>query len=267
MAFQFDTETQLTEQSPGEWSLTLSDQWNIGDNPNGGYLLAPLLRGLSTLSPHSDPLSVTAHYLRPGSGNASALVHGSLVRSGRNISTLRGSLEQAEKTRVEVLAAFGTLGAGSDQAPQVSIPAPEIPGPDQCRSRSGLEQGVELLIQNRVEIRIHPDQVKAGGPEKAEISGWIRFLDGRQPDPLGLVLFADVFPPPIFGLLGRIGWVPTIELTVHIRRLPAPGWVQAEFVTEDLHDGRMIESGRLWDSTGALVAQSRQLAMLLTPEG
>jgi acyl-CoA thioesterase len=57
--------------------------------------------------------------------------------------------------------------------------------------------------------------------------------------------------------------VPTIELTSHVRRRPAPGWVQGRFVTEDLQDGRMIEDGWLWDSTGALVARSRQLAMLL----
>ena len=68
-------------------------------------------------------------------------------------------------------------------------------------------------------------------------------------------------------LLGKIGWVPTIELTVHVRQRPAPGWVCGQFVTEDLHDGRMIESGTLWDSTGALFARSRQLAMLLPDPG
>jgi hypothetical protein len=35
------------------------------------------------------------------------------------------------------------------------------------------------------------------------------------------------------------------------------------FVTEDLHDGRIIESGTLWDSKASLFARSRQLAMLL----
>ena len=64
-------------------------------------------------------------------------------------------------------------------------------------------------------------------------------------------------------LLGAIGWVPTIELTVHVRRRPAAGWIVGQFRTEDLLDGRMVENGALWDSTGALIAQSRQIGLVL----
>ena len=63
--------------------------------------------------------------------------------------------------------------------------------------------------------------------------------------------------------MGSVGWVPTIELTVHVRRRPAPGWVLARFECDDLAGGRMIETGSLWDSSGALVARSRQLGLLL----
>jgi acyl-CoA thioesterase len=56
--------------------------------------------------------------------------------------------------------------------------------------------------------------------------------------------------------------VPTIELTVHVRRRPAPGWMLGQFRTLDLIDGRLIEDGVLWDSAGNLVAQSRQLALV-----
>ena len=94
--------------------------------------------------------------------------------------------------------------------------------------------------------------------------GWIRFVDGTPPSTLALPLFADAFPPSLFSRFGRVGWVPTIELTVHVRRRPAPGWIQARFECDDLADGRMVESGTLWDSTGRVVARSRQLGLLLT---
>ena len=103
----------------------------------------------------------------------------------------------------------------------------------------------------------------AGSTNVAKVAGWIRFLDGREPDTGSLPLFTDTFPPSTFSLLGVVGWVPTIELTVHVRCRPAPGWIQAEFSTEDLQQGRMIESGRLWDSTGQLVAQSRQIGLVM----
>ena len=98
------------------------------------------------------------------------------------------------------------------------------------------------------------------------MSGYIRFADGRAPDTRSLVLFADAFPPSVFSSLGVVGWVPTVELTVHVRARPAPGWIKAVFTTDDLSGGRMIESGKLWDSQGRLVAQSRQLGLVMNSD-
>ena len=96
------------------------------------------------------------------------------------------------------------------------------------------------------------------------MEGWIRFGDGAEPSTVALPLFSDAFPPSLFSKFGRVGWVPSVELTVHVRRRPAPGWVQARFECDDLVDGRLIESGALWDQDGMLVARSRQLGLLLT---
>jgi acyl-CoA thioesterase len=124
---------------------------------------------------------------------------------------------------------------------------------------------VALPLLERLDIRLHPEETQAGDAKRAQVTGWIRFKDGRAADARSLLLFADTFPPSVFGLLGPVGWVPTVELTVHIRRRPAPGWILGQFRTEDLADGRMIENGLLWDSTGQLVAQARQLALVRTP--
>jgi acyl-CoA thioesterase len=265
MTWQFDAETAVSPVGPGRWSATLSSAWNIGDNPNGGYATALVLRALAEVAGHEAPISMTTHFLRPALGGAPAAVHTEVIRSGRRTSTVAGYLVQDSQERLRVLATFGDLGGGGpDGAPRLTVARPELPPPQDCRDRGSLEQGVELPILGRVEVRVNPDQAEPGTAGAAEVSGWIRLADGRPTDATVLPFFADAFPPSLFGLLGRIGWVPTIELTVHVRHRPAPGWVQARFVTHDLQDGRMIEDGDLWDADGRLVARSRQLGLLMT---
>jgi acyl-CoA thioesterase len=299
----FDDETRTTlnrATAEQQGAATVYDgqvhpAWNIGDNPNGGYLLALTLAAVRQATPtHVDPLSVTVHYLRPGLPGQPCRIDVQVLRSGRTLSTVRATLVQAGTARLEVLAALGDLGDLEHAAePVLTLPMPPMPPPEQCRSRSGDAQGVGLPILSRLDIRLHPEQALAGvradsdadadadatagaradadvserpgSAGRAEISGWIRFHDGREPDALACLLFADAFPPALFGLLGAVGWVPTVELTVHVRRRPAPGWMLGQFKAHDLSDGRVIEDGALWDAQGRLVAQSRQLALVRSP--
>lgn len=240
--------------------------FNIGANPNGGYLLALAAVALQQATPaQPDPLSITVHYLRPGLSNQPCRIDTQVLRSGRALSTVRATLVQDGSARLEVLAAMGDLSR--DAAPLLTLPMPDIPPPDECPVRSPGEQGVGLPILSRLDIRLHPQQARAGAAGKAEVSGWIRFQDGRAPDALACLLFADAFPPAVFGLLGVVGWVPTAELTVHVRKRPAPGWILGRFRAHDLSDGRVIEDAALWDSSGQLVVQARQLALVRQASG
>lgn len=262
---QFDEETRLQAGPQGRWTGHVHPAWNIGENPNGGYLMSLAMSAMGRLAPqHPDPLSITVHYLRPGSAGMDCEVEASIVRSGRSLTTARATLVQEGKARLEVIAALGALGEPGPA--RLGVPPPSIPAPDQCVGRSGTEQGVNLPILDRIDVRLHPEEARAGKAGRAQVTGWIRLHDGREPDSHAAVLFADAFPPAIFGLLGVVGWVPTLELTVHVRRRPAPGWLLGRFRTRDLSDGRMIEDGMLWDFRGDLVAQARQLSLVRMPD-
>ena len=45
-----------------------------------------------------------------------------------------------------------------------------------------------------------------------------------------LPLLVDASPPAVFAAMAT-GWVPTIELTVHVRAVPQPGWLRAAIAT------------------------------------
>ena len=275
---RFDDDTQVTllgPEPPGDAATTATSPtacftgqvhpaWNIGANPNGGYLLALAAQALRQAAPgQPDPLSITAHYLRPGLAGQHCRITTQLLRGGRTLSTLRATLAQAGQPRLELLAAMGRLGEADTAPPPVLMPPmPALPPPEACIGRSASAQGVELAILGQLDVRLQPDEAVPGAAGRARVSGWIRFADGRPPDLLACLLMADAFPPAVFGLLGMVGWVPTIELTVHLRRHPAPGWLLGQFWAHDLSDGRVVEDGALWDARGHLVAQSRQLALV-----
>lgn len=54
----------------------------------------------------------------------------------------------------------------------------------------------------------------------------------------------------------------TVEMTAHVRALPADGWLAIRARTRHVIGGYHEEDAELWDSAGRLVAHSRQLALL-----
>ena len=95
----------------------------------------------------------------------------------------------------------------------------------------------------------------------ALVRGYFVFKDNRPVDTIGLLLAADAFPPVIFNLFGMKGWVPTIEMTVHVRAVPVPGPIACVFTSRISQGGYWEEDGELWDASGTCVAMSRQLAL------
>ena len=262
----YDDETAVERVDEQRFRGRVSSAWNIGGNPNGGYLVSLITRALSQTVAHPDPLSVTTHYLRPGVSDAPCDIEVELIRAGRTLSTLRATLSQEGKARLSVLAAYADLGSPAGIDSDITLPAPRLPTPDDCVQRSAENQGVDLPILDRLDTRLDPACATPGASSEALLRGMIRFIDGRAPDTRSLLLFTDSFPPSPLAKLGSIGWVPTLELTVHVRRRPAPGWIVAELRTDDLNEGRMVETGALWDSEGRLVAQSRQIGLVMKRE-
>ena len=262
-ASEFETETAIVPDGDGVWKTRLARHWNIGNTCNGGYALMPVLRALQEVTGQPDPISVTTHFLRPAQGDTDARIEATLIRSGRTVSTARGSLSQEGKERLIVIAALGDVEQKAGTGPEVNPEAPDLPPVERCINRSELEQGVDLPLLSRADIYLHPDHVVPGRNAQSGVEGWIRFSDGTPPSTLALPFFGDAFPPSVCSIVGSTGWVPTIELTVHARRKPAEGWLRGRFKCNDLHKGRMIETGALWDSDGALVARCRQVGLLL----
>ncbi|GAA0913995.1 thioesterase family protein [Streptomyces thermoalcalitolerans] len=264
---EFDRDTAVTERAPGVYDTELSAGWTIINAVNGGYLLAVLGRALAHALPHPDPFTISAHYLtasRPGP----AVVRTEVARTGRTLSTGQASLFQydedgREVERIRVLATYGDLDALPDDVRTAAKP-PAIPPMEQC---FGPQDGPAPVpgssaITDRLMLKLDPATLgwALGSPSgKGEMRAWFGLADGRDHDPLSLLLAVDALPPTAFEL-GVKGWVPTVELTVHVRCRPAPGPLRVSTTTRNFAGGFLEEDAEVWDSADRLVAQSRQLA-------
>ncbi|WP_067536886.1 thioesterase family protein [Nocardia crassostreae] len=259
----FDADTASTRLGDHDYALEVSERWKtFGGNANGGYLIAACLQALRHEIPQPDLLSASAHYLRPGS-TGPARIRTDVARIGRRTGTGLAVLTRDDREIIRVLATFTDLAA-ADGRTLVRNDPPNLPAPEECvdpMAGMGPAPG-GATIADRVEFRL-PElpgfwRGVPGGTTSVEC--WTRFTDGRPADPIALALLVDAAAPVVFDL--GVPGSSTIEVTVHIRRRPAPGWLRCRIVTNYLIDGFHEEDFEIWDSTGALVAQSRQLALI-----
>lgn len=254
----FDAATAVRRRDDSDvYDVDLDLGWSIRGKPNGGYLLAILARAATQAANRPHPLAVSGHFLRsPDGGPAEVRVEP--VKIGRTVSTVRSTLWQGGKPCLDTLVTVGELtGATVDYAAE-SMPV--LPSPEECRSRAETPFRVELL--DHVDVLLDPATAPFPQPTgHPMIQGWLRFRDGADADVLALALAVDAMPPTVFHL-DKLGWAPTVELTYLARGVPAPGWLVFRAESTFVADGWFDENVTVWDSTGRLVAQSRQLALV-----
>ena len=248
----------VTPATEGIFAARIPPEWGFRGRPNGGFLLAVAARAAMSATRRTHPHVVSGSFVRPA-GSGAADVHVELTKRGRLIAHTRVTLSQHGH---EVVAAQVSVGEPDhDQPSWLQVPDPPPAPYAECVPVPHRPERTGLL--ERLDIRYDPATTPdlSGGTGAARIRGWVEFRDGSPPDALAAVLAADALPPSVLNL-GMAGWAPTVHMTMYVRHPPAPGPL-AVSVAARLAAGRWFdEVSDVYDASGALVAQGRQLALM-----
>jgi acyl-CoA thioesterase len=257
----FDSDSQVVPAGAGEYSATMSARFSLASGSvNGGYGLAVCTQALKAELAFPDPLVVSATYLRPVlTGPVTIQVE--QLRTGRRHASGSARLLQDGVEAVRVVATFADLATAPGRNHVVPRP-PDLPPPEVCLDPvAGRVFGDDSIVA-RTEVRFASPPGWITGTPSGDPSAefWMRFADGRDADTISLPSLVDMAFPVVFEL-GEFS-TTTIELTVHVRARPVPGWLACRVRTSFVMGGYHEEDFEIWDSAGTLVAQSRQLQLL-----
>ena len=260
----FDEDTALSPAGDGVWEGEVVDGWNTPRGPLGGYVMAIVLRGLelAVADPERQARSVTMHFLRPPQpGPVTVTADGGACRplaQERQRAARAG--RQALRSRAgRVLEALAGTAAGRV--------ADARGGAGRPGGRTGrrLRDATPPPFTERMVMQRRFGEPPFSGAARSETGGWLGIREERPVDSLAVAVLADAWYPAPWPRLSELAPAPTIDLTVHFRSpLPAPGpLLLGRFRSRYVRDGFFEEDGELWSADGTLVAQSRQLGLLI----
>jgi acyl-CoA thioesterase len=245
-------------EDPLTLGVRVTPNWSINGLPNGGYLMALMANAMVQASAKKTIAIVTTTFISrcdPVEGRVKL----EKIAASSQFERVEAHLYQGQKERLRSWGTFVkedkdcVLSRREAQAPTLAplaecIPIPQMPG---------------FTLFDHMDVRLEPacaGWMSGRLADKSEHKGWARFKDDRPYDAVALLLVADCFPPPVYASQGLAAWVPTIEMSVNIRKKPASQWLKCIFRTRFITCGLMEEDGQIWDETGELIALSRQIA-------
>lgn len=277
----FRTLNTLTDLDDGRYQATIDPIWTIGPKVHGGTMMAlcaagarrRLLEGSNEPEPGSglgsvQPLAVSANYLAapdPGEVQLTATVR----KRGKQVSFVDVELSQGDRIAVR---ASVTLGIPDSEDPRYSgdsklATLPAEPPADAVILTPEHPMGQIVHVAQGCDMRVDGTSAHflTGSQGEPEVRMWVRPAEGDERDLDTAVLFAimtgDICAPVTMNR-GMFGWAPTVQLTTYLRRRPAPGWLRVMASSSVLGGTWFEEDHTVLDSTGAVVVQSRQLAMI-----
>jgi acyl-CoA thioesterase len=255
---------------PGRYSATLSEYYTVMGHPHGGYLQclmasAALAGATAEGAHHVHATAVTTNFMNaPASGPVELRTE--VRRVGRGVSFVHVTLSQHGVITTEALVTLGILHE-EFQPRYVDATPPAIASRDDCRQSTGND---EVNIMRVVDQRLDPTNAAWWNGEisdQGDVRAWLRLNDGDETwNALSLHFACDAMPPATFPL-GSSGWVPTLQFTTYVHRVPTSEWLRGRQWCVVIADGIVDERCELFDDRDELVASASQIAMVRFPGG
>ena len=192
-------------------------------------------------------------FLRP-SRVGPAVMTLDVIRHGRSLTTLEGSIQQDDHVNSIVRVTLASPTNGNDWAGL----APDRPPPlDEC-----VRFTPPPMIRHfeHADVRLDPATIPTGDGGAARIAGHVRPIEPRPIDAAWLAMIGDWFPPSPFRRLAPPTGGVSVDYTVHFHRQvagrPESRWLQGVFDATTSHAGIALEHGTLATADGLLVAET-----------
>jgi acyl-coenzyme A thioesterase PaaI-like protein len=266
--------TALRELGPERFGATVDPMWTIGPKVHGGCMMAICAAAArrSVLAAGGgaelQPIAVSANYLAaPDPGELQVAT--TLRKLGRQVCAVDVQLSQGDRVAVTAAVTLGMLDDGDPrhQEPLALTQMPAEPAADAVHVTPDHPMGQIVHVAQGCDLRVDPSAAL--------------FLTGRQGDPINRMWLrpfaadeADADTALLFALMagdisapvtmnrGMFGWAPTVQLTTYLRQRPSPGWLRVMANSTVMGTTWFEEDHLILDASGAVVVQSRQLAMI-----
>jgi hypothetical protein len=200
--------------------------WDPGAQ-HGGPPAAVLMREFESLAADDDGLAiarVTYELLRPVPLGALS-VSASVVRRGRRVQLLEGSLLTPDGVEVVRARALRVARAGADGGLGAWDPVPVPAGPSEAVA-SEFPSKLPLFPGSGIEIRFVRGSFAVPGPATAWFRLRVPLVAGEEPSALQRLAAAADFPN---GISSELSWTEWLfinpDLTVFVEREPVGEWI------------------------------------------
>ncbi|MBV8161386.1 MAG: thioesterase family protein [Acidimicrobiia bacterium] len=261
----FDVDTAVERAGTHLFTAHIDPKWWVLRGPNGGYVAAILQRAMTEAvgEPDRPARSLTVHFIVPPDLGA-VQVHTQIERRGGSLTSVSARLVQGDRV---VATAVGAFSARRRSVEYAELEMPEVPSPGEVASRviEGAPPHAQML-----DWKPAIGSVDFAAGDRAITGGWFRLREPQLADPVVLTSYADNWFPALFFRTREPVGVPTVDFTMHFRTgLPLPNarpedYYLVVFRAPISHDGFVVEDGEIWSEEGQLLAQSRQLAVVLS---
>ena len=244
----------------GRYAVALDAEWTANGHCTAGYLMAVAARAAlaDPRARFATPLAISVRYSQvTPPGPAGVVVD--LLRSGSRRADWRVSVTTAGEASVAAL-----VSTGEQPAPGQGAPPPGLPGRDSCVLLPTQAPGFELPVMAVLLQHADPSGLTwlAGEPSGQGVAqGWVEAADGSDPDVLSLLAAFDAIPTATYDL-GLEGWAATVDMSVHVLGVPAPGLLRLRRRVHATAAHLVTQACDVWDAESRHVATGVQLCAL-----